>query len=185
MITAAVIAFLKNNWRLIAFAGLLVGVAAWGALKMHEHDVVKYEKLEQEYHQFKSDITAFGKAQKRETARIVTQQKAISQAKENADATLITDTIAHNSAVFDELRKRAADPSGSVVPTVSNAPGFPAGAVCFDRDKLDAGFSASVDRFLGQLAPSLQRCEVDAGRLGLARQWVQEQMRANPILPAQ
>ena len=174
------IALLLANWRLIAFAGLLAGAAGWGALKMHNHDVARYELLEQEYTQFKADVAALGKAQERETARTIARQKSISQAKENADAKLIADVVANNAAVFGELRKRAADPGSSVVPAVSNATGVPVGEVCYDRDRLAAGISRSMGGFLGRVEPLLQRCNITAGELNLARDWVQEQLRANP-----
>lgn len=172
--------FLLANWRLIVFAALLAGAAGWGAYRMHEHDVAKYEKLEQEFTQFKFDVKARGEAQERETARTLARQKSISQAKENEDAQLIADITARNAAVFERLRQRATDPGSGVVPAVPTTPGVPAGQACFDRDKLNAGLSASLGVLLSRLAPILQRCDVAAGELELARQWSQEQLRANP-----
>lgn len=146
--------------RLACYALLVAGIAGWGAYRMHEHDVGKYDDLKKEYVTFQAQVEAQGKvaqaaADKQKAADIAAKEKSDAENKQ---------AVAGLQSDLDRLRNQ--HPRGSTVPPV------PAGAkradlACFDRVLL----SAAVDDLLGDLQKQAASGAAATVDLNSAKRW--------------
>ena len=61
--------------RLLVVGLVLVAAAGFGAVKMHAHDQLAYERLQGQYSNFKADVAAKGFAQEQHTKTVVAAQQ--------------------------------------------------------------------------------------------------------------
>lgn len=152
-------------WRWALLAVVIVASMAFGAAKMHEHDQVKYDKLEVEYSKFKGGVEAIGVQAQADTKAKEAKDKT---RKETADHENLR-TIADLNSAITRLRDDADRTRGGFVP------GAPAGSsradlACFDRPALESAVRDLVVEVRGQ-ADKGTAATVD---LNTARKWAQE-----------
>ena len=153
------------RWGVICL--LLAVVAGAAALKMHQHDQIKYDALADDFAKFRSGVAALGEqaekaAKTRELEDLATKKRADDEnAKTKRDL----------AGVYDAYRSlRAQRAGGSLLPTA------PAGAAsadraCFDRAALDRGL-ANADGLLQEGAIGiLQRGDQAIVDLNTAKGW--------------
>lgn len=154
------------RWAVVAL--VLAAAGAAGAYKMHQHDQIAYDRLADEFSQFKGGLAALG---------LEAEKRAKAQAdKDKADKEKTDDenkaARARDAATIARLRSDAAarDSRGG---SVSPAPGgskCPDGQTCFDR--------AEYQRALGEFDSEARR-GADEGTsvttdLDSAKRWAQK-----------
>lgn len=144
----------------VIYLVLLASVAGWGAYRMHEHDVGKYDDLKKEYVTFQAQVEAQGKvaqaaADKQKAADIAAKEKADAENKQ---------AVAGLQSDLDRLRHQ--HPPGHTVPPA------PAGTsradlACFDRTLL----GAAVDNLLADLQGQAASGAAATVDLNSAKRW--------------
>jgi hypothetical protein len=153
------------RWGVICL--FLAGVAGAAALKMHQHDQIRYDALADDFAKFRSSVAALGEqaekaARTRELEDLATKKRADDEnAKTKRDL----------AGVYDAYRSlRAQRAGGSLLPTATTGSSSPERA-CFDRAALDRGL-ADADAILQEGAIGiLQRGDQAIVDLNTAKRW--------------
>jgi len=151
-----------GRWAIIGL--LMLGAAAFGAAKMHEHDAVAYDELDREHAQYVAQTEAAGAQYEKERLEREAREK---REKEKADAERTRSRTALDLALA-ELRRHA-DYGGGSAGANPPASKCPDGLTCFDR--------AEYQRALREFDSAARRL-VDEGSkvvvdLNNAKNWAQ------------
>lgn len=119
--------------RIVAVGAVLAASAAFGAVKMHQHDQKAYDALQKRFDDFQDQVRVNGLA-----------AKAAAKAKEEEDLKRKKDADEENAHALATLagtiaRLRNAHPAGSGVPTAPTTSSRP-DLACFDRTELERAF---------------------------------------------
>lgn len=146
--------------RIVAVAAVLVAAAAFGAVKMHEHDQARFDALQAQYSAFVDKVRATGlEAKKAAEAK----EKSDKERKEKSDAEN-TELRANNTALAKRLRDERA--RSRFVPAAAPGSTSPDRA-CFGRSELERALQRLDEAVSGLVA------EGDAARIDLntAKGW--------------
>ena len=101
-------------WRWIGIGLVLVAAAGFGAVKMHAHDQLAYERLQGQYSNFKADVAAKGFAQEQHTKTIVAAQ----QQKTKEVSSEYDKKLAGLRSYYSKRLRDATSAGSSVVPSL-------------------------------------------------------------------
>lgn len=155
--------------RALAVVALLAAVAGFGALKMRQHDNIRYEALEREYAQFRGRVAAEGAAAQ---ARAVAQAERDKRRKENADKDH-AQTVAALDIAVRGLRV-AADNHSFTVPAAPSGSQRP-DLACFDRGDYQRAWGEDFKRLRDGIRVLLDEGAACTVGLDAAKRWAQGQ----------
>lgn len=150
-------------WRLAGYAILAASLFGAGAYWMHGRDVVKYDKLNAEYNQFKGGVKSLGTAAEQAAQK---QRLADMKAKEYADEER-TRRLALAGSTIKRLRANADRARGSGVSAAPANSRCPEDQVCYDARAFERQRARHRDG-IRQLLDEGTQVEID---LGVGIEW--------------
>lgn len=126
-----------TRWAVLAAA--LIAAAAFGAVKMHQHDQKAYDELAGQYATFKAEVAAAGQAQEKRAAAIAAHDGLLKEEANEENRT----ALAAMRADVKRLRRERDSARSSILPAAPAGTGRP-DLACFDRGALESALRALV-----------------------------------------